>query len=202
MNSLLPLNSTALERAVEAAGVDNAAVPLRTLYDPDTCPAHLLYQLAWAWSVDRWDDSWTDAVKRSVIRSSFYVHAHKGTIGALRRVVEPFGYLIEVQEWWQTEPLGVPGTFGVKVGVAEEGISEETYRELSWLIDDARPVSRHMTGLVISLETAGRVYVATSISEGDELDVYPPRAVDLEVSGSIGRGGREHTIDYLDIHYG
>lgn len=202
MNSLLPLNSTALERAVEAAGVDNAAVPLRTLYDPDTCPAHLLYQLAWAWSVDRWDDSWTDAVKRSVIRSSFYVHAHKGTIGALRRVVEPFGYLIEVQEWWQTEPLGVPGTFAVKVGVADEGISEETYRELSWLIDDARPVSRHMTGLVISLETAGRVYVATSISEGDELDVYPPRAVDLEVSGSIGRGGREHTIDYLDIHYG
>jgi len=202
MNSLLPLNSTALERAVEAAGVDNAAIPLRTLYDPDTCPAHLLYQLAWAWSVDRWDDSWLDAVKRSVIRSSFYVHAHKGTIGALRRVVEPFGYLIEVQEWWQTEPLGVPGTFSVKVGVAEEGISEETYRELSWLIDDARPVSRHMTGLVISLETAGRVYVATSISEGDELDVYPPRAVDLEVSGSIGRGGREHTIDYLDIHYG
>ncbi|QCI14246.1 phage tail protein I [Pseudomonas putida] len=202
MNSLLPLNSTALERAVEVAGVDNAAVPLRTLYDPDTCPAHLLYQLAWAWSVDRWDDSWLDAVKRSVIRSSFYVHAHKGTIGALRRVVEPFGYLIEVQEWWQTEPLGVPGTFAVKVGVAEEGISEETYRELSWLIDDARPVSRHMTGLVISLETAGRVYLATSISEGDELDVYPPRAVDLEVSGSIGRGGREHTIDYLDIHYG
>ncbi len=202
MNSLLPLNSTALERAVEAAGVDNAAIPLRTLYDPDTCPAHMLYQLAWAWSVDRWDDSWLDAVKRSVIRSSFYVHAHKGTIGALRRVVEPFGYLIEVQEWWQTEPLGVPGTFAVKVGVAEEGISEETYRELSWLIDDARPVSRHMTGLVISLETAGRVYLATSISEGDELDVYPPRAVDLEVSGSIGRGGREHTIDYLDIHYG
>ncbi|TDJ77637.1 phage tail protein I [Pseudomonas putida] len=202
MNSLLPLNSTALERAVEAAGVDDAAIPLRTLYDPDTCPAHLLYQLAWAWSVDRWDDSWTDAVKRSVIRSSFYVHAHKGTIGALRRVVEPFGYLIEVQEWWQTEPLGVPGTFAVKVGVAEEGISEETYRELSWLIDDARPVSRHMTGLVISLETAGRVYLATSISEGDELDVYPPLAVDLEVSGSIGRGGREHTIDYLDIHYG
>lgn len=202
MNSLLPLNSTALERAVEAAGVDDAAIPLRTLYDPDTCPAHLLYQLAWAWSVDRWDDSWTDAVKRSVIRSSFYVHAHKGTIGALRRVVEPFGYLIEVQEWWQTEPLGVPGTFAVKVGVAEEGISEETYRELSWLIDDARPVSRHMTGLVISLETAGRVYLATSISEGDELDVYPPLAVDLEVRGSIGRGGREHTIDYLDIHYG
>src|SRR5690606_22114535 len=107
MNSLLPLNSTELERAVEVASVELTEVPLRTLYNPDTCPAHLLYQLAWAWSVDRWDENWPEAVKRSVIRSSFFIHSRKGTIGALRRVVEPFGYLIEVIEWWQTEPRGV-----------------------------------------------------------------------------------------------
>lgn len=105
MNSLLPLNSTQLERAVEYATDEVTDVPLRTLYNPDTCPAHLLHQLAWAWSVDRWDDSWSEAVKRSVIRSAFFVHAYKGTIGALRRVVEPFGYLIEINEWWQLQPL-------------------------------------------------------------------------------------------------
>lgn len=202
MNSLLPLNSTELERAVEVASVELTEVPLRTLYNPDTCPAHLLYQLAWAWSVDRWDEEWPEAVKRSVIRSSFFIHSRKGTIGALRRVVEPFGYLIEVIEWWQTEPRGVPGTFALKVGVAEEGISEETYEELSWLIDDARPVSRHMTGLAISLETRGRVNLAPTIYDGDELDVYPPQAVDLEVTGQIGRGGRDHIIDYLDVYHG
>ena len=202
MTSLLPLNSTPLERAMEAATAETTDVPLRTLYNPDTCPAHLLYQLAWAWSVDRWDDSWPESIKRSVIRSAFYIHAHKGTIGALRRVVEPFGYLIEVVEWWQTEPKGVPGTFALKVGVTDQGISEETYRELTWLIDDARPVSRHMTGLAISLEATGRLYLAPSIYDGDELDVYPPQAVDLEVTGEIGRGGRDHTIDYLDVHYG
>ncbi|ERL01374.1 tail protein, partial [Pseudomonas putida LF54] len=155
MSSLLPLNRTPLEAAIEAAGTEDLATMLRRLYNPDTCPAKLLYLLAWAWSVDRWDDRWSEAVKRSVIRSSFYIHAHKGTIGALRRVVEPFGYLIEVTEWWETVPEGVPGTFALKVGVAEEGISEETYLELSALIDDARPVSRHMTGLAISLETTG-----------------------------------------------
>lgn len=202
MNSLLPLNSTELERAVEVASVELTEVPLRTLYNPDTCPAHLLYQLAWAWSVDRWDENWPEAVKRSVIRSSFFIHSRKGTIGALRRVVEPFGYLIEVIEWWQTEPRGVPGTFALKVGVAEEGISEETYEELSWLIDDARPVSRHMTGLAISLETRGQINLAPSIYDGDELDVYPPQAIDLEVTGEIGRGGRDHIIDYLDVYHG
>lgn len=201
MKSLLPLNSTQLERAVEVATDETTEVPLRTLYNPDTCPAHLLYQLAWAWSVDRWDDTWPEEVKRSVIRSSFYVHAHKGTIGALRRVVEPFGYLIEVVEWFQTEPMGVPGTFALKIGVSDEGISEETYQELTWLIDDARPVSRHLTGLAISLETQGYLNISVALYEGDEIDVYPPVMRDIEVTGRFGVVGREHSIDTLDVYY-
>lgn len=200
MKSLLPLNSTQLERAIEAAIDETTEIPLRTLYNPDTCPAHLLYQLAWAWSVDRWDEAWPEEVKRSVIRSSFYVHAHKGTIGALRRVVEPFGYLIEVVEWFKTEPMGVPGTFALKIGVSDEGISEETYQELTWLIDDARPVSRHMTGLAISLETRGNLNIGVALYEGDEIDVYPPTMRDIEVTGSFGVVGREHTIDILDVY--
>lgn len=200
--SLLPHNSTPLERGVEAAAVEAPSIPLRALYHPDNCPPHLLYQLAWAWSVDRWDDTWSEAVKRSVIRSAFYIHAHKGTIGALRRVVEPFGYLIEIVEWWQLHPEGVPGTFALKVGVSNGGISEETYRELSALLDDARPVSRPMVGLEISLESLGGFYIGGSVSDGDVLDVYPPIPRDIEVTGQIGRGGREHTIDTLDIAHG
>jgi len=202
MTALLPNNSTLLERALGSVALDRTKVTMRTLYNPDTCPPHLLYQLAWAWSVDRWDDEWSEAVKRSVIRSAYFVHSRKGTIGALRRVVEPFGYLIEVVEWWQTMPEGVPGTFALKVGVSDSGISDETYRELSALLDDARPVSRHMTGLAISLEARGRVYVGCSLSDGDVLEVYPPMQRDIEVIGTIGRGGREHTIDTLDIAHG
>ncbi|OPB02391.1 phage tail protein I [Pseudomonas synxantha] len=200
MKSLLPINSTQLERAIEAATDEVTDVPLRTLYNPDTCPAHLLHQLAWAWSVDRWDNNWSEAVKRSAIRSAFYVHAHKGTIGALRRVVEPLGYLIEVQEWWETNPKGVPGTFALKVGVLETGITEEMYQELTWLIDDAKPVSRHMTGLAISLESSGAINIFASAYDGDEIDVYPPVLQDIEVTGVIGGGGREHSIDALDIY--
>lgn len=200
MKSLLPINSTQLERAIEAATDEVTDVPLRTLYNPDTCPAHLLHQLAWAWSVDRWDNNWSEAVKRSAIRSAFYVHAHKGTIGALRRVVEPLGYLIEVQEWWETTPRGVPGTFALKVGVLETGITEEMYQELTWLIDDAKPVSRHMTGLAISLETTGRVFIGAGLYEGDVLSVYPPTQRDIDVSGYIAVGGREHHIDTMDIY--
>ncbi|WP_433898199.1 phage tail protein I [Pseudomonas sp. PSE1(2024)] len=200
MRSLLPLNSTPLERGIEATFAETTLVPLRTLYNPDTCPVHLLPHLAWAWSVDRWDPAWPEPVKRAAIKASFYIHKHKGTIGALRRVVEPLGYLIEVLEWWQTVPEGVPGTFALKVGVLDTGITEEMYLELERLIDDAKPVSRQLTGLAISLETQGDLNIAASLYEGDEIDVYPPVMRDIEVTGSFGVIGREHSIDTLDIY--
>ncbi|MEE4091989.1 phage tail protein I [Pseudomonas viridiflava] len=200
MPSLLPLNSTSLERAIEAATDETTQIPLRTLYNPQTCPAHLLYHLAWAWSVDRWDEEWSEPVKRAAIAASFYIHEHKGTIGAIRRVVEPLGYLIEVMEWWQTVPEGVPGTFALVVGVLDTGITEEMYYELTALIDDAKPVSRHLTGLAISLESKGALNIAVALYEGDVIDVYPPVMRDIEVTGTLGMAGREISIDTLDVY--
>jgi phage tail P2-like protein len=200
MKSLLPLNSTQLERAMEAAIFEKTIVPLRDLYNPDTCPVHLLPHLAWAWSVDRWDYRWSEATKRSAIKASYYIHKHKGTIGAIRRVVEPLGYLIEIVEWFKTVPEGVPGTFALKIGVLDTGITEEMYQELERLIDDAKPVTRHMTGLAISLETQGNLNVGVTLYDGDELDIFPPEMQDIEITGSFGVVGREHSIDIMDIY--
>lgn len=202
MTALLPPNALTLERlaAEAAAQIQRVPVRIRDLVNPDRCPVDLLPYLAWALSVDRWDSTWSETIKRQVIKSSYFIHARKGTIGALRRVVEPLGYLIEVVEWWETEPHGVPGTFALQVGVLETGITEEMYQELTWLIDDAKPVARHLTGLAISLETVGRLYVSTALQEGDEIDVYPPQPRDIDVSGVIGRGGREHTLETVDVY--
>jgi len=200
MTRLLPNNSTPLERALEATHAGDTATMLRTLYNPDTCPEHLLPHLAWAWSVDRWDPAWSEPVKRAAIKASFFIHKHKGTIGALRRVVEPLGYLIEIVEWFNTVPQGVPGTFALKVGVLDTGITEEMYLELERLIDDAKPVSRKLTGLAISLETQGNLNVGVSLYDGDELDIYPPEMQAIDITGAFGVVGREHTIDTLDIY--
>jgi phage tail P2-like protein len=200
MTGLLPINSTPLERALDAATADLTPIPLRNIYDPQTCPVQMLPFLAWECSVDRWDEAWPVNVKRAAISASYYIHKHKGTIGALRRVVEPLGYLVQVLEWWQTEPEGVPGTFALEIGVMETGITEATYEELVWLIDDAKPLTRHITGLTISLESTGRLCLSASLYEGDEIDVYPPILADIEVGGSFGLVGREHSIDTLDVH--
>ena len=199
---MLPGNACDLERqaAQALAQIQRVPIPLRQLWNPDTCPTPLLPYLAWSLSVDRWDGNWSDATKRAAIRASFFIHSRKGTIGALRRVVEPLGYLIEIIEWWQTAPEGVPGTFALKVGVLETGITEEMYQELTFLIDDAKPRSRHLTGLAISLESTGNFPLFASVTDGDEIDVYPPVLLDIQVSGRFGAVGREHTIDTLDIY--
>ncbi|MGR3897112.1 phage tail protein I [Pseudomonas sp. 1176_21] len=200
--SLLPSNATALERqaALALAQLQRVPIPLRDLVNPDRCPVPLLPYLAWAFSVDRWDSRWPETAKRAAIRSSFFIHSRKGTIGALRRVVEPLGYLIEVVEWFETVPEGVPGTFALKIGVLDTGITEEMYQELTWLIDDARPLTRHLTGLAITLATSGHMRLAVGLYEGDEVDVYPPLLRDIEVTGTYGPVGREHTIETLDVY--
>lgn len=198
---LLPSNSTQLERdaAVALAQIQRVPIPIRLLWSPDLCPLAVLPYLAWSFSVDRWDSTWSESTKRAAIRAAYYIHSRKGTIGALRRVVEPLGYLIEIIEWWQDVPVGIPGTFKLKVGVLDTGITEEMYQELTFLIDDAKPRSRHLTGLAISLETTGSFYIGACVSEGDELSVYPPTQRDIEVSGYLRLGGREHHIDTMDI---
>lgn len=199
---LLPSTSTPLEcQAAQAlAQIQRVPIPLRTLYNPDLCPLSLLPYLAWTFSVDRWDSKWPEAAKRAAIRGAYYIHSRKGTIGSLRRVVEPLGYRIEIIEWWQTVPVGPRATFRLNVGVLDTGITEQMFQELTWLIDDAKPLTRHLAGLAINLETTGLVHIGACITEGDEMDIYPPTQRDIEVTGYIHQGGREHQIDTMDIY--
>lgn len=200
---LLPGNANELERlAAEAlAQIERVPVPLRDLWNPDTCPVELLPYLAWAFSVDRWSPTWPESAKRAAIRAAYFIHSRKGTIGALRRVVEPLGYLIEVREWWEEVPLGVPGTFRLLIGVLDTGIDETMYQELSWLIDDAKPLSRHLIGLAIGLETRGRTYIGAAAIDGETLTVYPYAPGPIEVSSpAVLLGGAAHHIDTMSIY--
>lgn len=197
---LLPVGSSALEVAATkaAAEIERVPVPLRQLWDPWQCPVALLPWLAWALSVDRWDFTWPEATKRSVIAASFYVHQHKGTISALRRVIEPLGFLIEVREWWQLNEE--PGTFRLVVGVLDQGITDEMYHELERLIEDAKPASRHLTGLAISLSATGNAWAGAGFYDGDAMTVYPYTSEEIVVGGEFYPALSIHLIDNMRVN--
>ncbi|NWD70767.1 phage tail protein I [Pseudomonas gingeri] len=199
--SLLPRNATSLEiKATQAlAQIQRVPIPLRQLCNPDTCPTPLLPYLAWAFSVDRWDSRWPESAKRAAIRAAYFVHSRKGTIGAVRRVVEPLGYRLDIAEWWETDPLGVPGTFKLVLDLPEKGDPEQAYDELIWLIDDAKPISRHLTELSISVEVAGQLYLSASSVDAEVIDVFPPPPDDIDRCTKSIRIGCEHSIDTLEV---
>lgn len=92
--SLLPPNATPLERAVErtTAPLGDIPVPISTVWDPETCPAPLLPWLAWAYSVDVWDSSWSERTKRAVIAAAYDVHRHKGSVWSVEEAIRAAGF--------------------------------------------------------------------------------------------------------------
>ena len=106
--SLLPPGAFHEERAQEQASAEQIATldtnMVRKSKNPDTCPAHLLPWLAWEHAVDFWDDGWTEAQKRQVIKDAAYVHQHRGTAGAVRRSLGSVNLPTTVVEWWEDTP--------------------------------------------------------------------------------------------------
>ena len=92
--SLLPPNSSKLERALEqiAAKALDLPVIIKQLHNPDTCPTALLPWLAWSLSVDEWDNDWSEAHQRQTIRDSRQIHREKGTKSSIRRILASVGF--------------------------------------------------------------------------------------------------------------
>lgn len=83
---ILPGNGTPFERALLAAMLHHGLdVPLADLWNPARCPLPLLPYLAWALSVDVWQNEWPEVKKRQVVADSIELHRLKGTLEGLRR---------------------------------------------------------------------------------------------------------------------
>lgn len=117
MNSLLPPNATAQERALDLATARIAAVPvpLRDLWDAESCPLDLLPWLAWALSVDTWNPDWPEFIKRAVVSAAVETARRKGTAKAVKDALSALGASTVLVEWWQKSPTGTPHTFTVNI---------------------------------------------------------------------------------------
>ncbi|WP_179957699.1 phage tail protein I [Exilibacterium tricleocarpae] len=117
-HDLLPVNATALERdlALASAALHKVPVVINQLWDPYNCPDSLLPWLAWALSVDAWQEHWTAAQKRRAIAASLSIHAHRGTrravADAITHVLQlhsdadgdsppDFSNAFTIIEWWE-----------------------------------------------------------------------------------------------------
>lgn len=94
MTSLLPQNASALEKRIDTVNASRFDLDIRIsqLWNPYACPIDFLPYLAFAFSVDYWDENWSEDAKREVVAQAVKVHRHKGTPGALKDMLRAAGY--------------------------------------------------------------------------------------------------------------
>lgn len=142
--SLLPANSRPLERHLGTltARLEPIELPFNLIWDADNCPADYLPFLAYAWSVDEWNDAWSVESQRAVIKNSVWVHQRKGTLGAIKRALAVIDYDTTVVEWFDQKPPGQPGTFSIEAHPLN-GIITDSVRQIRAVIDAVKRLSAH-----------------------------------------------------------
>jgi phage tail P2-like protein len=148
--TLLPPNSTALERALETvtARTTDVPVPLRDLWNPEACPEHLLPWLAWALGVDVWKTYWPLSVKRSLLKTAIEIKRKKGTARSVRDTVSAFGASIALREGWQMDPPGAPHSFAITLNANTMGgqpITAEFQQDIIDEVGRSKPARSYFT---------------------------------------------------------
>jgi len=173
---LLPDNATDLERELALASapldlVDPAVI--ETIWDAWRCPKALLPWLAWALSVDHWDEGWSEIVKRQAIADSPEYHRRKGTRATVEQLLVLPGRPVEITEWFDRVPEGRRGTAMVHIEAPLAEINA-AIRAVKPLVMTSKPKSRSIY-IGAGERIAGSIVVAAGVLI-EELTTVAPYA--------------------------
>lgn len=195
--SLLPPNATALERrAAHALGdAERINVLLRALWQPQECPAHLLPWLAWALSVDEWDDQWSEAQKRAAVDAAVYLHRHKGTPAAVQRAVDLVFDDADVEEWFAYG--GEP--FHFRVTSQGAFASEASYQRLIRLIESSKNARSWLDAIIIRSCIELPLYYGAATAQSTRLHMGPRPVSPGSEPQRLAVGHARHAANHLRI---
>ena len=183
-NTLLPRNRTDFEVAMETAMKEGQGISdlvIRHLWNPDTCPIDVLPWLAWALSVDKWDENWSTEVKRNVVRSSVEVHRKKGTLFAIKQAVRAVYSDSDIIEWF--EYGGQPYHFMISVDIGNgQGFSYDLANDVRAVALSAKNVRSKLEALKVIMSQVGetpKLAVTTQASYLVEVRPIIPELVEV-----------------------
>lgn len=200
MSKLLPPNSTVFEHAFEDAfsRVSDVPTPARIFNDPLEAPEVVLPWLAWEKSVDDWDISWSEEQKRAVIKASYNVHCHKGTIGGLEAALGALGFTVRVQEWFNMQPPGEPYTFKIFIETDNAEVAPEHFKKLFSIIRNNKNLRSHLIDSTLIVTSKLQSNVALIALMGNEFEFINPTGA-LLLDGSWALDGSEN-LDGIKVN--
>lgn len=187
---LLPDSATHFER--ELAGLSAALdeidpTVIETIWDAWRCPSKLLPWLAWALSVDVWDDGWAETVKRQAIADSPDYHRIKGTVQAVLSALALAERPFELTEWGDQVPLGRRGTARIFVETTLDDIGR-VLKTIKPLVLSAKPKTRAVAFGAGEL-ASGPIIIGGGLLEESLTTIEPYAYLGDEADGVIRIGG-------------
>jgi phage tail P2-like protein len=199
--SLLPANSSALERALDlgfAKMLDRVAPPFPDLMNPQETPAEFLPYLGADRGVSEWSSEAPVAEKRLTVALAWPTKRQAGTRKALESAVRGLQLTPEVRAWFEQAPLGVPYSFAVRA-FSVLPYSPEIDARLDQRLADAK--SERDTLLVsVGLSAAGTHCIGVATICGELATVYPIVVGGVEASGIASKGVGFYFVETTTVY--
>lgn len=189
---LIPSNHTHRERALAAALEPLGAIDpsvIETLWNAWRCPSAFLPFLAYALSVDLWDDAWDENRKRQAIADSPEYHRLKGTRHAVEMAVATLGRPAQLVEWHEVFPERRRGTFEIRVPTAaNENLVAllASIERMRRLVMSAKPKSRAFA-VTLTTSVDASLVPSCGVYSHDRVElVAPPDETATTLAPAVG----------------
>ena len=184
---LLPINATTLERSLSIACTRLHKIPTNVnqvwdaLWDKQQLEQFetLAPWLAWALSVNFWQEGWSLEQKQLAISQSMQAHTSRGSLKAVADAVNTvlslhsptlndFSKAFSIKEWWQQEEpeMQKPMTFSVTLlrsAFAGGALQGSLYQDLKQAIDAAKPLTTSYTLTIGGIEFESQVQLVSAL---------------------------------------
>ncbi|WDH36580.1 phage tail protein I [Pseudomonas chlororaphis] len=190
--SLLPANSSALEKALDlgfARLLERVDPPFPELMSPARTPADFLPYLAADRGVSEWDAGASEAEKRLTVSLSWQIQRQAGTNKALSHAVESLGFMPNIAAWYEQRPQGHPYTFDVQAIIVRDWSSGDHNRLIRRI--NAAKSERDEGTITIVHQTTGGVRLTAGADPGLSIgdDSQPGALPEVKLRGSLTMSG-------------
>lgn len=152
--------------------------------------------LAYDLHVDWYDYDYPVETKRKIIKNSIRVHQKLGTKYAVETVLQDVYRTAKVVEWFDYG--GRPYTFKITVNIGNEGLSEDTSREIVSKMQFYKNLRSHCDGIFYILSIEKATVKAVALHEvGTTLKVKPLLQENIKAAGKAKL--RAATFERLEL---
>lgn len=141
------------------------------IYMIDTVDESALLYLAQQFHVmgsEGWNLAQSKTEKRNLIKSAIEAHRYKGTKFSLKKVLESFNFIINIEEWFSYG--GTPFHFKIFIDLLDRGIDEKTYSNIEALINEYKNARSHLESIELNLTNIGQnPAFASSLISSEEI---------------------------------